>query len=44
MMKKTTKTKEELLAEQNELIRQLVASMEDIRAGRVRLFDPKKYK
>jgi hypothetical protein len=35
MMKKN---KEELLQEQNELIKQLVASLEDIKAGRIKPF------
>lgn len=32
------KNKEELLQEQNELIKQLVASLEDIKAGRIKPF------
>ncbi len=32
------KTKEQLLKEQNELLRQLVSSLEDIKHGRVKPF------
>jgi hypothetical protein len=32
------KNKEELLQEQNELIKQLVVSLEDIKAGRIKPF------
>lgn len=32
------KTKEELLEEQNELIKELIISLEDVKAGRVKPF------
>lgn len=32
------KTKEQLLEEQNDLIRQLVASLEDVKAGKIKPF------
>ncbi len=38
-MAKVKKTKEQLLEEQNELIKQLVTSLEDVKAGRIKPFN-----